>query len=693
MALDLNKIYQDWTQFSQDYATQWNSRFRVDPASGQTLERMLTDGTDYAWRNYQPGLYGDQPPPKSVLDSLDLRSFASQRGFNLLTGTPNPQGYGGDLVDAWHHTKEWPSFVAQFSSLGPGKDTQAADLAMAKYLFGEGSFVGKDDPNNPFKQDIWVSTNPKDAEGIKAFPFQTTYGGTLLGETPLGKIALGAGGLALGALAGGFDPSSLFTSGSAALNAGEGWTAADFAAANAPGFGAAPTAIGGNTPLYGLSGTAGGAGDAFLPGALWPSGGPAVGAGGALDMGIGGGGIALGGPFDAVAAGAEIPWAANLRTLESNFGPVDYSLANGGVPGASGLGFQGGVAPSGLQAVNAAGQELSGGLAGAVGGPAAGAFGPALGGLTSTPSWWQQFLGNYGLPGGVGSGASTGTGDAIVDPTGGAQGSSPGGINNPFGLSDATMRLLGAGLGAVAGSQTQPNIQSNLPPWLEQLLFSQSQLTPDELSAMNLIRGQTGQTSANYGGALTQQGKTIAGQYLDPRTNPAVQGQLQALTDQFTSNVLPGAVGGFYRNNQAGPMGDASAFANPFGSPTGGPNSILSMLSEQLGRGYGQSVSQGYQQERTNQERATALGLGNNPATNLFALGTASRQPLLNFTQAAYKNPLFTTSPLAGAIAGGLGGYSAANNILNPQPTINFGNLNTLFGNSGLFGTSGLYGR
>lgn len=206
--------------------------------------------------------------------------------------------------------------------------------------------------------------------------------------------------------------------------------------------------------------------------------------------------------------------------------------------------------------------------------------------------------------------------------------------------------------GAYAGSQTQPNIKPNLPSSIDTALFNaQSAANP------------------NYNAGVAQQLKNINGDYLDPTKNPAVQGQLQYLNDQFTTKTMPNAIGQFYGKNQAGPSYENSAFANPFTSASGAPNSILGNISADYGRGVGQTIQQGYSDALKQMNTSGALAANSNTPF----------QNLTSYANTAYGKPIFQTDPVAGAIMGGIGGY-------------NFGSGSTGGGTDWLKTLGGLFG-
>ena len=244
MALDLNKIYQDYQA---------------------SMEKPMS-ADDYAmWR---PG--GDEMSPVSSMQRFLMTRAGTDillpAGINVLA-----EPAGGALVD-WAHSPDWQKWVDQF-----GGNWQKAYEGMAQRLFGPGQWVKGED--NPFQQPLWISNNPADATGASAsgFPPRSGYGGTPLGETGIGRFLLGAGGLAIGALAGGFDPSSLFSSGAA----GAGQTLAT---------------------------------DAFIMGGPGAYGSAAAGAAGASAAGIGL--DQLGGQFlDPLSTvGTDVPWGVNPQT-------------------------------------------------------------------------------------------------------------------------------------------------------------------------------------------------------------------------------------------------------------------------------------------------------------------------------------------------------------------------------------------
>lgn len=221
-------------------------------------------------------------------------------------------------------------------------------------------------------------------------------------------------------------------------------------------------------------------------------------------------------------------------------------------------------------------------------------------------------------------------------------------LNTPLGR-----KLLGAGLGAAAGSQsggskpagTTTTIQ-DIPDWQKALLI------PALTQSQGLLQSQVGQTSPLLGPAQDQFSRTIAGDYLNPASNPWLKDTYdqaaKSVTDSYLSTTQPRTDAFFYGANAFGPGNSAYAETvarNQFGL---GQN-LKNLATDIYGGNYGR--------ERQNQLTATAAA----PDFSQAILGTPWA-PYKNFLNVAGGNfgssvqqPYFTNklgSIFSGAMLG-----------------------------------------
>jgi hypothetical protein len=218
-------------------------------------------------------------------------------------------------------------------------------------------------------------------------------------------------------------------------------------------------------------------------------------------------------------------------------------------------------------------------------------------------------------------------------------------------------------------SQTSTTTTSKLPPWAigyaKKLLgqgFAEyfpggsplqmpsdlnqqvAGLTPDQMSALGLIEGQTGAATGLSQAGLGNIEQTLSGKFLDPSTNPYLQKTYdqaaKALTSNYSSSIAPSLMAQAQRAGGGGPgaLSGNTAFQQAQARNQYGLGENLGNLATDI---YGGN----YQQERGREMQALGLLPQTEqtlyqPANQLLAAGTLQQSQQQNVLDAMFQNAL-----------------------------------------------------
>jgi hypothetical protein len=189
--------------------------------------------------------------------------------------------------------------------------------------------------------------------------------------------------------------------------------------------------------------------------------------------------------------------------------------------------------------------------------------------------------------------------------------------------------------------------------------------TPDQLAAMNTSRGLTDTTQGLANQGVTQAGKTLAGDYLDPASNPYLKGTYDAAAAQvantYSTATAPGIMAAAQRAGQFGSsaMDESMALSRyDFGE------NLNSLASNIYGGNY---ANERNRQLQTQQMLPQTLETAYYPQQQLMSIGAQNQEQLQSELDTNYLNsvsqfeyPFNLLSGLLGAAsqAGGGGGTS-----------------------------------